>query len=104
MELELVGIDPETGSGQSPTIWVDLESATVDIVFQSWKADEETQGVCAATEIPGHAVGIPPNEGVFRVPARMVPLIRKACDIAERAQLRGAVSPDEALGRPSGDA
>ena len=35
MRLDFVGIDPNTGSGQSPTIWVDLEDpADVDLVFQ----------------------------------------------------------------------
>jgi hypothetical protein len=105
MPLDFVGIDPNTGSGQSPTIWVDQEDpAEVDLVFQGWKADEETEAECAQTVIPGHAVGIPANEAVIRIPARMVPLLRKACDIAERAQLRGAVPPHGADGRPSGDA
>jgi hypothetical protein len=38
--------------------------------------------------VPGHAVGIPDGEAVIRIPARMVPMIREACDAIERAQLR----------------
>jgi hypothetical protein len=47
--------------------------------------DEETEAECAAFTVPGHAVGIPDNEGVIRIPARMVTMIREACDALERA-------------------
>lgn len=42
---------------------------------------------CAAFEAPGHTPGIPPHEAVIRIPARMVPMLRKAGDVAERAGL-----------------
>ncbi|MFP3991418.1 hypothetical protein U9R90_28915 [Streptomyces sp. E11-3] len=86
MALRFLGIDPDTGQQGSPTVWVDEESA--ELVFQGWKPGAELAAECAATEVPGHAIGIPDNEAVVRVPARMVPMIRKACDVAERrAQL-----------------
>lgn len=86
MSLEFVGIDPDTGLQGSPTVWVDEDTA--ELVFQGWKPNVELEAECAQFEVPGHAPGIPENEAVVRVPARMVPLIRKACDVAERrAQL-----------------
>ncbi|WP_137232854.1 hypothetical protein [Streptomyces sp. BPSDS2] len=82
MELRFIGIDPDTGQQGSPTVWVDEESA--ELVFQGWKPGLEFEARCAATEVPGHAVGIPEGEAVVRVPARMVAMIREACDVAER--------------------
>ncbi|MFF8813889.1 hypothetical protein [Streptomyces pactum] len=85
MHLKFVGIDPETGDAESPTVWVD--QANHDLVIQGWKADARTEAECAATTVPGHAVGIPDHETVIRIPARMVPILRRACDDAERAEL-----------------
>ncbi|WP_406731336.1 hypothetical protein [Streptomyces sp. NBC_01794] len=86
MQLRFIGIDPNTGGTGSPTVWVDEE--TLDLVFQGWKADEKTEAECEATVVPGHAPGIPEHETVIRIPARMVSMIRKACDVAERGELR----------------
>ncbi|WP_215456215.1 hypothetical protein [Streptomyces sp. ATCC 21386] len=86
MTLRFIGIDPNTGTGQSPTVWVDESSN--DLVIQGWKPTPELEAQCAAYEAPGHAVGIPDHEAVVLVPARMVPILRKACDVAERTQLR----------------
>ncbi|MFF7067286.1 hypothetical protein [Streptomyces pseudovenezuelae] len=85
MSLRFIGIDPNTGQGESPTVWVDEDRA--ELVIQGWKPDSETLAECAAFEVPGHATGIPEHEGVVRVPARMVKILREACDAAERAQL-----------------
>ncbi|MEU3422735.1 MULTISPECIES: hypothetical protein [Streptomyces] len=85
MRLEFIGIDPDTLKNGSPTVWVDGVNA--DIVIQSYTADEETRGECARNTAPGHAQGIPDHETVIRVPARLVPMLREACDVAERAQL-----------------
>lgn len=82
MNLEFIGIDPDTGQSGSPTVWVDPE--TRDIVMQSYKADEATLEACAHNTAPGHAHGIPDHETVIRIPARMVPALREACDVAER--------------------
>jgi hypothetical protein len=86
MALRFIGIDPSTGTGESPTVWFDEE--THELVIQGWKAGPELEAQCAGTDVPGHARGIPGNEAVVRVPARMVPLLRKACDAAERTELR----------------
>ncbi|WP_199550327.1 hypothetical protein [Streptomyces sp. N35] len=86
MALRFVGIDPKTGQQGSPTVWVDEENA--ELVLQGWKPSPELEAECAAWEVPGHAAGIPDHEAVVRIPARMVPMIREACDVVERrAQL-----------------
>ncbi|MER6531140.1 hypothetical protein [Streptomyces sp. NPDC001508] len=86
MTLRFIGIDPNTGTGESPTVWVD--ESKCELVIQGWKPDTDLEAECAAFEVPGHAVGIPNHEAVVRIPARMVSILRKACDAAERAQLR----------------
>jgi hypothetical protein len=85
MPLQFIAIDPDTGQSGSPTVWVDEETA--DIVLQSYIADDETRGQCAQNTAPGHAKGIPDHETVVRIPARLVPMLREACDAAERAAL-----------------
>jgi hypothetical protein len=85
MALRFIGIDPTTGTGESPTVWVDDE--TWDVVVQSYE-DEATTAEAGAFTVPGHAVGVPKGEAVVRIPARMVPALREACDAIERAQLR----------------
>ncbi|MER6235973.1 hypothetical protein ABT185_07835 [Streptomyces clavifer] len=83
MSLLFVGIDPNTGDHESPTVWADLKEK--ELVLQGWKAGPELEAECAALELPGHAVGIPHTEAVIRIPARMVHMIREACDAVERA-------------------
>lgn len=85
MALRFIGIDPNTGTGESPTVWVDEEK--LDFVFQGW-TDDTTTAEAAAFTVPGHAVGIPEGEAVVRIPARMVQTIREACDAIERANVR----------------
>lgn len=86
MELEFIGIDPETGKEGSPTVWVD--HARQEIVIQGWSAFEELAAVIAGTAwASGHTPGIPEGEIVARLPTRMVPILREACDVAERAGL-----------------
>lgn len=85
MELRFIGIDPDTGQQGSPTVWVDEERA--ELIFQGWKPGAELRAACIAADVPGHEPGIPPDEAVIRIPARMVPIIREACDAAERAGL-----------------
>jgi hypothetical protein len=82
MSLLFIGIDPNTGDGESPTVWVDQEKK--ELVLQGWKPDAELEAKCAAFEVPGHAKGIPDHEAVIRIPARMVQMIREACDALER--------------------
>lgn len=85
MDLQFIGIDPTTGDGESPTVWVDQDAQ--ELVLQGWKPGPELEAECAAFEVPGHAVGIPDHEAVIRIPARMVPMIRKACDALDRADV-----------------
>ncbi|MGW5349412.1 hypothetical protein [Streptomyces sp. NRRL F-5123] len=80
--LQFIGVDPETGHSGSPTAWV--HTVTRDILFQSYIADEETRRECADNPAPGHALGIPAGETVIRIPAHLIPLLREACDAAER--------------------
>lgn len=86
MALVFIGIDPNTGDKQSPTVWLDTEAE--EFVFQGWKPGAELEAQCAATEVPGHAVGIPEGEQVVRVPYRMAQMIREACNAAERTNVR----------------
>lgn len=90
MRLQFIGIDPPTGSEGSPTVWVDEDTA--EIVLQGWLPGPELHAEVSAWEVPGHAVGVPPHEGVIRIPARMVPMLREACNVAEAAELRRAAS------------
>lgn len=86
MDLQFIGIDPNTGDGESPTVWVDQEKK--ELVLQGWKPDAELEAACAAFEVPGHATGLPDHEAVIRIPARMVQMIREACDAVERPDVR----------------
>ncbi|MFJ2002193.1 hypothetical protein [Streptomyces chartreusis] len=86
MSLLFIGIDPNTGDKQSPTVWVDQEKR--ELVFQGWKPNPELEAECASFEVPGHAQGIPENEAVIRIPARMAHMIREACDALERTDIR----------------
>jgi hypothetical protein len=82
MALRFIGIDPDTKTADSPTIWVDPEKG--ELVLQGWKPDPSLQAECAAFEVSGHAVGIPDGEAVVRIPARMADMIREACDAVGR--------------------
>ncbi|WP_432090812.1 hypothetical protein [Streptomyces sp. NRRL F-5630] len=59
-----------------------------ELIFQAWLPSPELEAECAATEVPGHAKGIPAGEGIVRIPFRMVGMVREACDAAERAHVR----------------
>ncbi|MFG3495296.1 hypothetical protein [Streptomyces sp. NPDC047928] len=88
MELAFIGIDPNTGGEGSPTVWVDNETA--DLVLQGEEADALLKArLSEKAWVAGHAAGIPAHETIIRIPARMVPILREACDVAERrAELR----------------
>ncbi|WP_405617118.1 hypothetical protein OG292_25375 [Streptomyces sp. NBC_01511] len=84
MSVEFIGIDPHTDRDHCPTVWVNAEAQ--EVLFQGLKPDSATTAECEATS-PANGP-IPTNEALVRIPARMVPLIREACDAVERAQLR----------------
>jgi hypothetical protein len=75
MNLRFIGIDPETGGGNCPAVWLDNERQ--EIVFQGWTADEETV-TRTRQDSP-----LPDTEAVIRFPYRMIDIIRKALDAAE---------------------
>ncbi|MFF4701313.1 hypothetical protein [Streptomyces chattanoogensis] len=77
MSLLFFGKDPDTDDDHCPSAWVDEKTA--DLVLQGWKGDNDTKAECLKYG------SIPETEEVIRIPARMVPQIRKACDAAERA-------------------
>ncbi|MFJ2704409.1 hypothetical protein ACIO3R_14570 [Streptomyces sp. NPDC087428] len=77
MSLQFFGKDPNTDEDHCPTVWVD--AAKAELLFQGWITDEDTQAKCLEYG------SVPDTETIIRIPARMVPQIRKACDAAERA-------------------
>ncbi|MBW8093590.1 MULTISPECIES: hypothetical protein [Streptomyces] len=87
MTLRFVGMDPNTGGEGSPTVWV--EEGSADLVLQGEEAEALLKDMIGSTEwVSGHARGIPAHERVIRIPARMVPILREACDVAERETVR----------------
>ncbi|MFI9723954.1 hypothetical protein ACIHFE_30625 [Streptomyces sp. NPDC052396] len=81
-----MGIDPDTPNGGSPQVWLETEKA--EILVQGWRPDDETYTKISETEwVPGHPIGVPDHEAVVRIPVRMIPILRKACDAAEGAGL-----------------
>lgn len=71
MALRFLGIDPETGDKDSPTIWIEEE--TGDLVIQSYRADAALLAECAEVgSVPGHPTDVPQHETVIRLPARML--------------------------------
>lgn len=75
MGLRFIGIDPNTGGGNCPAVWVD--DAKQELVFQGWKAEEETT---AQTQQDSP---LPDTEAVIRLPYRMIDIVRKALDEAD---------------------
>ncbi|MEF2527424.1 MULTISPECIES: hypothetical protein [Streptomyces] len=84
MALRFVGIDPNTDLEHCPTVWADAEAG--ELVLQGWKADPALRAACEASS---PATGpIPDSEEVIRIPARLVPTIREACDAVERSAVQ----------------
>ncbi|MFF7216577.1 hypothetical protein ACFZAU_39615 [Streptomyces sp. NPDC008238] len=73
MALRFIGIDPDTGQGNCPTVWVDEERG--EVVIRGWKVvDEATHAQVLETgPLPGH-------ETVVRIPARMAAILKEAAD------------------------
>lgn len=84
MSLRFIGIDPNTDLDHCPTVWAD--DATGELVIQGWKANPELRAACEAST-PANGP-IPDGEEVIRIPARMVPAIRRACDAVEHSAVR----------------
>lgn len=60
MSLKLLGIDPSSSGGSSPTIWQDGD----DFVIQGWRV-EDSATLFEVGEVPAH-------ETIIRIPARML--------------------------------
>jgi hypothetical protein len=80
MALRFIGIDPSTGDGECPTVWLDEESG--DLVLQGWRADAQTLAECVETG------PVPMHEAVIRMPARMASIVKEACDASGRTDFR----------------
>ncbi|MFD5433759.1 hypothetical protein ACFWJ4_16610 [Kitasatospora sp. NPDC127067] len=66
-----------------------LDNDKQELVIQGLKADDALNAeVGGTTWVEGHDLGIPGHEAVVRIPYRMIPILRKACDDAERDELR----------------
>ncbi|MFI6276866.1 hypothetical protein [Streptomyces sp. NPDC050988] len=65
-------------------MWADTGAR--ELLLQGWKPDAQTHAECEATS-PANGP-VPDSEAIIRIPARMIPMIREACDAVERAQLR----------------
>ncbi|MEV8313791.1 hypothetical protein AB0Q95_06425 [Streptomyces sp. NPDC059900] len=84
MAVQFIGIDPDTDRDHCPTVWVDPEAG--ELLLQGWKPERRTEAKCEATS-PANGP-VPDSEAIIRIPARLVPSIRKACDALERPELR----------------
>ena len=77
MGLVFVGIDPQTKGEDCPAAWVDVQE--LNFVLQGWKASE------AIRQETQERSPLPDTEDVILMPARMLPILRAACDELERA-------------------
>ncbi|MFF3982122.1 hypothetical protein ACWGNF_29315 [Streptomyces sp. NPDC055808] len=84
MAVVFIGIDPDTDRDHCPTVWAD--AGAQEILLQGWEPDAETRAQCEGSS-PANGP-VPEGEAIIRIPARMIPLIREACDAVEHAQLR----------------
>ncbi|WP_030335921.1 hypothetical protein [Streptomyces sp. NRRL B-1381] len=71
MALRFLGIDPDSPTDESPTIW--LHEETGDLLIQSYRATDAEVGSCKEVgSIPGHSTDVPDNETIVRLPAAML--------------------------------
>ncbi|MFF1959144.1 hypothetical protein ACFVWX_19405 [Streptomyces sp. NPDC058220] len=74
MRLRFLGIIPNTGKDDSPTIWLDEDSG--DLLIQSYRATEEEVKACQEIgSIPGHGTDVPDHEAIIRLPKVMIQYI-----------------------------
>ncbi|MBV7652001.1 MULTISPECIES: hypothetical protein [Streptomyces] len=74
MTLRFISKDPNTNGDHCPTVWYD--DVAKEFVVQGWKAGVELEAACLTTG------PIPDTEAVVRLPARMMEILREACDVA----------------------
>ncbi|WP_067483723.1 hypothetical protein [Actinomadura hibisca] len=75
MAIRFVGIDPETPGGNCPAVYVD--DATGDLLIQGWTITDLAELAAMAEHSP-----LLPNETIVRLPARMLGIVREACERA----------------------
>ncbi|MFI9461838.1 hypothetical protein [Streptomyces xiamenensis] len=84
MKVKFIGIDPDSDDGHSPTVWTDSDSQ--ELLIQGYIVSAPAKDAC---EQASPALGaVPDNEMIVRIPARMVPALREACDVIERSAVR----------------
>ncbi|MFH8739012.1 hypothetical protein [Streptomyces sp. NPDC017964] len=71
---------PNTDEKNCPRVWVDDEKD--EFVIQGWKASSELENKVKETG------PLPDYEAVVRIPARMVQILKEACDAVERPDVR----------------
>ncbi|MGA4841338.1 hypothetical protein [Streptomyces sp. G45] len=79
MTLRFIGIAPDTDEKNCPRVWVDDEKK--ELVLQGWKADQALESEVRPTG------PLPDYEAVVRIPARMVHILREACDAIEHPDI-----------------
>lgn len=84
VKLQFIGIDPDTNGDHCVTVWADV--ADLELLIQGWEADSQRQQACEASS-PANGP-VPEGERIVRIPACMVPILRRACDAIERAAVR----------------
>lgn len=71
MALRFLGINPDSPTDESPTVWIHEE--TGDLLIQSYKATEAEVLECKdAGSAPGHSTDVPDHETIIRLPAVML--------------------------------
>ncbi|MFI5618949.1 hypothetical protein [Streptomyces sp. NPDC051567] len=85
MAYKFLGIIPDTGKDDSPTMW--LHEETGDLLIQSYKATKEEVKECQEVgSVPGHSTDVPDHETIIRLPAAMLKYIpRQDGDAADAA-------------------
>lgn len=77
--MRFIGIDPGTNGENCPAVWVDADAGDAgEIAIQGWQAGATTLAKARADS------PLAENEAVVRIPARMIPLLRQACDALEQ--------------------
>ncbi|MER7208505.1 hypothetical protein ABT340_15650 [Streptosporangium sp. NPDC000239] len=72
MALRFIGIDPDTGDANCPSVWVDERDGS--IVIQGWEVTDPEERAQIAARSP-----IADNERIIRIPDRMKHILKEAC-------------------------
>jgi hypothetical protein len=75
VDLQFIGIDPNTDGQNCPRVWVDHEAN--EFVLQGLKPGPQLEEAVRSTG------PLPDHEGVVRIPARMAHILREAIDAVE---------------------